>query len=77
MHCSWVGYGWQRELQLVDTFYAADVLCTEHHVTQRLILVRKHQRGKPVHQIGLEYKFRLCLRDIRAFKQCFAKIINV
>ena len=64
-------------LVAVDTFNAADVLCTEHHITQRLILVRKHQRGKPVRQIGLEYEFRLCLHDIRAFKQCFAEIINV
>ena len=38
-------------LVAVDTFNAADVLCTEHHVTQRLILVRKHQRGKPIRQI--------------------------
>ena len=64
-------------LVAVDTFNAADVLCTEHHVAQGLILVRKHQRSKPVRQIGLEYEFRLCLRDISAFEQCFAKVINV
>ena len=38
-------------LVAVDTFNAADVLCTEHHVAQGLILVRKHQSGKPIRQI--------------------------
>ena len=45
-------------LVAVDTFNAADVLCTEHHVAQGLILVRKHQRGKPIRQIRLKHKFR-------------------
>ena len=67
----------RRVLVAVDMLNAADILCTEHHIAQGLILVRKHQGGKPVHQIGLEHEFRLRLHDICIFKQCFAEIINV
>ena len=54
---------------------------TEHR--KRLADARKIRPGSnfgaeaPARQIGLEYEFRLCLRDIRAFKQCFGEIINV
>ena len=64
-------------LVAVDTFNAADVLCTEHHVAQGLILVRKHQRGKPIRQIRLKHKFCFSFNDVSAFEQCFAKVINV
>ena len=67
----------RRVLVAVDTFNAADVLCTEHHVAQGLILVRKHQRGKPIRQIRLKHKFRFSFSDVSAFKQCFAEIIYV